>query len=249
MKIKMVKMGLDIDSTRNHRIRGIVPTKDDKYVFIEILQGNRVDRRYTSLSNKEYELKYPNLEYIVVDSCFRVDIPKEYFNNYSPEFKEIIRNSYYELAYTKENIVKLLQTLNKDIEDIDLVDEYYIDKFCEDKGFFRLYDDRLKHFYKPIEIVYSDLKNNGDTRVKQLYTCYAVNGTEYSEELEVDTTIDNLIKENGKEIIQKLVNDYVEKMCEKINNKRIKEEYCKANKELFENCKNDLEIEENYIEI
>ena len=36
MKIKMVKMGMDIDETRNHRIRGIIPTKDGKYLFIEM---------------------------------------------------------------------------------------------------------------------------------------------------------------------------------------------------------------------
>ena len=35
MKIKMVKMGMDIDETRNHRIRGIIPTKDGKYLFID----------------------------------------------------------------------------------------------------------------------------------------------------------------------------------------------------------------------
>ena len=64
MKIKMVKMGIDIDETRNHRIRGIVPTKDGKYLFIEMLQGNRPNIKYTSLSNKEYELQYPNQEYI-----------------------------------------------------------------------------------------------------------------------------------------------------------------------------------------
>ncbi len=71
MKIKFVKMGMDIDKTRNHRIRGIVPTDDGKYLFIEILQGRRVKRQYTSLSKKEYEEKYPYEEYINIDFCFR----------------------------------------------------------------------------------------------------------------------------------------------------------------------------------
>ena len=53
-------MGMDIDETRNHRIRGIVPTSDGKYLFIEIMQGSRPDRRYTSCSQKEYEKKYCN---------------------------------------------------------------------------------------------------------------------------------------------------------------------------------------------
>ena len=68
MKIKMIKMGMDIDETRNHRIRGIVPTSDGKYLFIEIMQGSRPDRKYTSCSPKEYEKKYPNPEYIFLDS-------------------------------------------------------------------------------------------------------------------------------------------------------------------------------------
>lgn len=68
MKVKMVKMGMDIDETRNHRIRGIIPTKDEKYLFVEILQGRRLDKKYfKSLTSKEYELKYPNPEYIWVD--------------------------------------------------------------------------------------------------------------------------------------------------------------------------------------
>lgn len=249
MRVKMVKMGMDIDETRNHRIRGIVPTKDGKYLFIEILQGNRPNRSHTSLSQKEYELKYPNPEYIWVDSCFRVDIPKEYSENFSPEFKDIDRNSYYELAHTKENIVKLLQKLNEGIEDVELVDEYYIDKFCEEKGFFRLYDDRLKHSYKPIEIVWSDLEKNGETKVKTLYTCFAANGTEYSKELEIRTTINKLIEENGKETIEKLVDDYIEKKYQKITKPELKEEYRKAKKEIFEERINDLEFDNEYTDI
>ena len=52
----MVKMGMDIDETRNHRIRGIVPTEDGKYLFVEIMQGRRPDIKYTSCSKKEYTI-------------------------------------------------------------------------------------------------------------------------------------------------------------------------------------------------
>ena len=82
MKIKFVKMGMDIDKTRNHRIRGIVPTEDNKYLFVEILQGRRVKRQYTSLSQKEYREKYPYEEYINIDFCFRVDVPEDYYKNF-----------------------------------------------------------------------------------------------------------------------------------------------------------------------
>lgn len=246
MKIKMVKMGMDIDETRNHRIRGIVPTKDGKYLFIEILQGNRPNIKYTSLSKKEYEVKYPNPEHIWIDGCFRLDIPKDHYENYSPEFKEYNSKSFYELTHTKENIVKLLQKLNKDIEDIELVEDYYLDKFCEEKGFFRLYDNRLKHSYKPIEFIWSDLENDGETKVKTIYTCYAANDTEYSEKREIITTINELIKENGKELIENLVDDYIEKRCMKITKPELKENYQKAKQKLFkENSTNKLEIQDN----
>ena len=119
----MVKMGMDIDETRNHRIRGIIPTSDGKYLFIEIMQGRRPDRKYTSCSLKEYEKRYPNPEYIAIDGCFRVDIPEDYFKNYTKEFSNYDRAALFEYAHTKENIVKLLQEFNKDIDDIELTDD------------------------------------------------------------------------------------------------------------------------------
>lgn len=249
MKIKMVKMGMDIDETRNCRIRGIVPTKDNKYLFIEILKGDRPKRIHTSLSQKQYEEKYPNEEYIWIDFCFRVDIPKEYYDNYSPEFSYINGHSYYELAHSKENIIKLLQRLNKDIQDMELVKENYIDKFCEEKGFFKLYDDRLKHSYKPIQIIWSDLRKNGDVIVKTLYTCFAANGTEYSKELEIKTTMNKFMEGYEKKTVEKLVNDYIEKECQKIEKPELIEEYQKAKKEIFEERTNELEIESEYTDI
>ena len=116
MKIKMVKMGMDIDETRNHRIRGIVPTEDGKYLFVEIMEGRRPDKKYTSYTQKEYEKEYPNPEYIYFDSCFRVDIPEDYFKNYTQEYSDYDRKPLFEYAHTKENIVKVLQKFNKDID-------------------------------------------------------------------------------------------------------------------------------------
>lgn len=238
MKIKMVKMGMDIDETKNHRIRGIVSTNDGKYLFIEIMKGSRPDRRYTSCSPKEYEKKYPNPEYIFLDSCFRVDIPEDYFKNYTKEFSAYNRVGLYEYAHTKENIVKVLQKFNKDIEDIELTDERYIEKFCEENGFFRLYDSRLKHEYKPIKIEWTDLDKDGYTRVKFLYTCYSADGLKYQEEQQTERKTQDLINEYGKDLISNLMTRYVEEKCKNIDNQKIIENFIEDKDKLFEEEKN-----------
>lgn len=246
MKIKMVKMGMDIDATRNHRIRGIVPTNDGKYLFIEILQGKRPNIRYTSCSQKEYEVKYPNPEYISIDSCFRVDIPEDYFRNYTKEFSEYNRKSLFEYAYTKENIVKLLQKFNKDIDDIELTDDYYIDKYCEEKGFFSLYDNRLKHDYKPIEVEWTDMLKNGESRIKVLYTCYSSNGLKYQEEQIREKKTQYFINEYGKEIIENLMTKYIDEKSKYIKSKESLKGLINDKNKLFENeneKENDIDMD------
>ena len=208
MKIKFVKMGMDIDKTRNHRIRGIVPTDDGKYLFIEILQGRRVKRQYTSLSKKEYEEKYPYEEYINIDFCFRVDIPEDYYKNYSKEYDKYTKTSFRNLQHTKENIIKLLQNFNKNITDIELTDNYYIDDFCKEKGFYKLYDNRLKHTYEPIKII---TKWEQTARIKFLYTCYSANGLMYSEYRTVETEINNeFMQKYGIDTTNILIEEYEE---------------------------------------
>ena len=251
MNIKMVKMGMDIDETRNHRIRGIVPTKDGKYLFVEILQGNRPNRRYTSLSPKEYSLKYPNEKYVYMDACFRVDIPIEYWKNYSPEYTKYNGKSMYELAYTHENIVKVLQMLNKNIDNVELVNTYYIDKFCEEKGFFKLYDDRLKHSYEPIEVLWSPLLKDRECKIKFLYTCYSANGDKYQEEFVNEKNIQELIKEYGKDTMSNLLTKYIDKEYEIFKNEERRNECIKAKDKIFEDyITNEINNEiENDIEI
>lgn len=244
MKIKMVKMGMDIDETRNHRIRGIVPTDDGKYLFIEILQGRRPDRRYTSYSPKEYEKKYPNPEYIAIDGCFRVDIPEDYFKNYTKEFSNYDRAALFEYAHTKENIVKLLQKFNKDIDDIELTDDYYIDKYCEEKGFFSLYDNRLKHDYKPIEVEWTDMLKNGDTRIKVLYTCYSANGLKYQEEQTRERDTQYFINEYGKETMGNLMTKYIDEKSKCIKNKEFLNSLIEDKNKLFEEEK-EIDIEDS----
>lgn len=244
MKIKMVKMGMDIDETRNHRIRGIVPTSDEKYLFIEIMLGRRPDRRYTSYSPKEYEKKYPNPEYIAIDGCFRVDIPEDYFKNYTKEFSNYNRAALFEYAHSKENIIKLLQTFNKDIDDIELTNDYYIDKFCEEKGFFSLYDYRLKHDYKPIEVEWTDMLKNGDTRVKVLYTCYSANGLKYQEEQTRERDTQYFINEYGKETMEILMTKYIEEKSKFIKNKESLNCLIEDKNKLFEDEK-EVDIEDS----
>lgn len=244
MKIKMVKMGMDIDETRNHRIRGIVPTSDGKYLFIEIMQGRRPDRRYTSYSPKEYEKKYPNPEYIAIDGCFRVDIPEDYFKNYTKEFSNYDRAALFEYAHTKENIVKLLQEFNKDIDDIELTDDYYIDKYCEEKGFFSLYDNRLKHDYKPIEVEWTDMLKKGDTRIKVLYTCYSANSLKYQEEQTRERDTQYFINEYGKETMENLMAKYIDEKSKCIKNKEFLNSLIEDKNKLFEEEK-EIDVEDS----
>lgn len=243
MKIKMVKMGMDIDEIRNHRIRGIVTTDNGEYLFIEISKGSRPERIYTSLSQKEYENMYPYEEYILIESCFRVDIPKDHRDNYTKKYSKYERMSFRNYKHTKENIIKVLQQFNRNIDDIELTDDYYLDKFCEERGFYRLYDDRLEHSYEPLEIIWYDLEKNGESCVKFLYTCYSANGIEYTEEMQKKTKTSDLINKYGKEKVKNLINKYIEKRCLKFSNPKIKEICIKARSELF--GKNEVDSNDN----
>ncbi len=251
MIIKMVKMGLDIDETRNHRIRGIIPTEDDKFLFIEISKGNRPKRSDTSLSPTEYEKKYPHEEYIMIDGCFRVDLPEDLYKNYTAEYKEFDRTSFKELKHSKENIVELLKRFNKNINDIELVDDYYLDEFCEEKGFFRLYDDRLKHKYSPSIVIWSDLEKDGETDVKCLYTCYSANGTEYSQEMRRTSSINEMIQEYGKQITEILIDEYIDELIQETDKPEMIKHLQDLKNELFEenSITETMEQEDKCIEI
>lgn len=251
MKVKMVKMGMDIDETRNHRIRGIVPTEDGKYLFLEILEGNRPNIRYTNLSPSEYSLKYPYEEYVWIDSCFRVDIPEDYYKNYTAEFSEYGRKSFTNLKHTKENIVKILQEFNKNIDDIELVDDYYIDKFCEEKGFFRLYDNRLKHSYSPKIVFWSDLEKDGETQLDCIYTCYSADGSvEYTEERRRFLSINEMIQEYGIDMTKILIDEYINNLSKKYDKPASQEHLKTLAQELFNDKNTDISLEqEDEIEI
>ena len=56
------------------------------------------------------------------------------------EFKDYNGQPFYELDYTTANIISLMQRLNKDISNIELVDEYFLDKYCEEKGYIPVID-------------------------------------------------------------------------------------------------------------
>lgn len=207
MKIKMIKMGSDINPNMNVRIRGIIETRDKKHLFVEIQEAHRFERIYTSLTQEEYDEKYPNASYIHIGDCFRVDVPKDYMNNSTKEFQNYIHKAFYKIEYTKEGIIKVLQMLNPDISDLELTDEYYIDKYCEERGFFALFDERLKHTYtlQDIELygVYAE-----KAVVNLLYTCYSSTGTKYEESIKVKRDVYQLMQEFGKDkVIEQLI-DY-----------------------------------------
>lgn len=243
MKVKMVKMGSDYTTPINCRMRGIVVTQDNKHLFVEIGCAYSPNIKNTSLSQKEYNLKYPNPEYVSVDFCFRVDIPEDYYNNRSREYSKYTRENLFKIPYTKEGIIEFLQELNNEIDDIELVNDYYLDKYCEENGFFELYDERLKHDNKILEIIYLDPILNNDSRIRYKYTCYAVDGTEYSEICETKGKTKDIVKKYGKENVKPLVEKYVENICNIFKNDEVNKKYNQLLKEIFENSKTNLEIE------
>lgn len=209
--IKLVKMGCDIDEENNHRVRGIIPTEDGKQVFVEVLDGHRFDRsHFRDLSKEEYLKKYPYENYLWCDFCFRVDIPQDYYDNYSRDLKVFEKNSYYDIEYNKKGIISFLQKLNKNITDIELVDKNYIDDYCDEHGFYRLYDDRLEHSYEPLKITYKI--DNKEVHFDMLYKCTNYNHTVDYEEIEKDTfknyKIEELYDKFGKEKIDTLFDEY-----------------------------------------
>ena len=56
------------------------------------------------------------------------------------------------------SVIKFLRKLNNVIDGIELVNGYYLDKYCEENGFYELYDDRLKHNYEIFEDVLAPIK-------------------------------------------------------------------------------------------
>lgn len=218
--IKLIKMGCDIDEENNHRVRGIIPTEDGKQVFVEVMDGHRYNRSYYNsyfhnLSMDDYLKKYPYEDYLVCDFCFRVDIPQDYCDNYSRDLKDFEKNSYHDIEYNKKGIITFLQKLNKHITDIELVDKNYIDDYCDEHGFYRLYDRRLEHSYEPLKVIH---KTDKEVHFDMLYKCTNFNHTVDYEETRRDIftnyKVEELYERFGKEKIDNLFGEYDKKMEE-----------------------------------
>lgn len=211
MKVKLIKMGMDIDETRNCRVRGIVETKDGEYLFIELLRGIRPSTNYFN-SKEEYFKQYPIEEYVWIDGCFRVDVPEDKSKNYTEKYAEFGRKSFRDIPHSKEGIIKILQMLNPEIDDIELTDEYYIDKFCDERGFYGLYNPKLEHSYEPIKIKFYDEKNN-EAVIKMLYTCYSADKKYKYEDFREDkvTIDDDFISKYGVDTTNILIEEYKER--------------------------------------
>lgn len=220
--MKMVKMGMDIDETRNHRIRGIVPTEDGDYVFVEIMSAYKPNRKYftTPEQRKKYDETYTVPQYIHIDFCFRVDVPEDHFRNYSSKYSKYSKESYTHYDYTNENIIKLLQKLNPKITSVELINDYYLTDFCNENRFYELYDNRLDHSFKPIEISWM---GKYDMNLKVKYSCYNYNHEVYYEEekkIQLNNyDLEDLYNKYGKDNMEKLINDYNEEVNKSYKNK------------------------------
>ena len=210
--IKLVKMGCDIDEENNHRVRGIVPTDDGKQLFIEVGDAHRFDKsHFKDMSKEEYLKKYPYENYLWCDFCFRVDIPKDYYRNYSHDIES--KKSYHDIEYDKAGIIKFLQKYNKHITDIELVDKNYIDEFNDINHFYKLYDERLEHTLEPIKIIH---KTPQYASIEVFYKCTNYDNTSNYEELMThhNYKIEHLYEIFGKEKMDTLFEEYDRKLNE-----------------------------------
>ena len=251
MKIKMIKMGSAYTTPINCRLRGIVVTPDNKHLFVEIGCAYSPNIKNTLLTQKEYNIKYPNQQYVSVGSCFRVDIPEDRFNCSTKEYNKYLRENFFEIPYTEKGVIEVLKKLNNDIDGIELVDDYYIDKYCEENEFYELYDNRLKHKYEIISIKYLDPHKKDDSNIIYKYTCYAKNGTEFSEISEEKDNIENIIEKYGIENVKPLALEYIEDMCEKFPKIKLKEAFNQLVIDVFETKQDKalLEIDNDYTDI
>lgn len=251
MKVKMIKMGSNYTTPINCRMRGIVVTNDNKHILVEIGCAYSPNIKNTTLSQSEYILKYPNPQYVSVDFCFRVDRPEDYYNNRTDEYKIYTRENLYQIPYTKEGIIAFLQNLNKNIDDIEFVNDYYIDKYCEENGFYELYDNRLKHSYELLSIKYLDPDIKDDSNIICKYTCYAVDGTEYNEIIEEKDNIKNIVNKYGKENVKPLVKEYIEENCKIFTSIELREKFNQLVIDIFETNKDEnvLEMDNDYTDI
>lgn len=131
--------------------------------------------------------------------------------------------------------------INPNINDIELTEKDYTEEFKEEKGFYKLYDDRLKHSYIPQKIEWSDLKAEGKTKLDVLYTCYSASGEKFEENIKIEKETKEIFKQFGKETLDSMFDEYVQERSEKTYYPKAKEHLNNLKKELFE----EIQIEEN----
>lgn len=211
--IDFVAMGMEIDHNKglNHRIRTIFQAQNGDWLFIELLQGTRPNIRYTNYKKEaDYLEKFPNENYIYIDFLFRVDVPEDYYKNFSKEYQT--KDCFYELEYTKENIVKLLQQYNPNIECYNLVNNNFLEDLKEQGGFYRLYDLKLEHTVEPIKIINM---SKYEIILESIYSCWNYNKTIlYSEKMRNTVGIEELPRLQelyGIDTINILIEEYKER--------------------------------------
>ena len=177
---------------------------------------------------------------------FTSKLPKD---NIQRNFLNMLKKE--EIPYTEKGIIEFLKKLNNDIDGIELVNEYYIDKYCEENGFYELYDDRLKHNYKILSIKYLDPDIKDKSKITYKYTCYAKDGTEFSEIGEERDNIKNIVKKYGVENVKPLALDYIDKLCKTFTSIELKEKFNQLIIDVFETDKDEilLEMDNDYTDI
>lgn len=92
--------------------------------------------------------------------------------------------------------------------------------------------------------MWCDFTIEGKTKIKSLYTCYSANGSEYTEEITREGKLEDFINEYGKDTMNKLLDNYIEKEVARINKQEFKNIAETYKAEIFSN--NVLEDEMEY---
>lgn len=127
-------------------------------------------------------------------------------------------------------------------------DYNYIKKYCEENGFYKLYDDRLKHSNEILSVKYLDPYIRNDSIIICKYTCYAKDGTEYSEVIEEKDKIRNIVNKYGEEKVKTLALEYIDEICRIFANEKVRETFDKVLTHVFKVDKEEktLDIENEY---
>ena len=105
--------------------------------------------------------------------------------------------------------------------------------------------------YKILSIKYLDPDIKDKSKITYKYTCYAKDGTEFSEIGEERDNIKNIVKKYGVENVKPLALDYIDKLCKTFTSIELKEKFNQLIIDVFETDKDEilLEMDNDYTDI